>query len=143
MGKGHRDNHSARVKRGQVAFDKKVSAKTSSFNRWLEGDCWSFARALKQKFPEGEYFGVYLIPPSFGYFVHVGLKVGDKVYDARGVQTEAEFLKRNSSRESREFEKLAPVPEGTVDKHSDPETIKQAEESVSQIFDQMEKQGSL
>jgi GNAT superfamily N-acetyltransferase len=121
------------------------SAKTSNYNRWLEGDCWYFARALKQKFPEGEYFGVYLIPPSFGYFVHVGLKVGDKVYDARGVQTEAEFLKRNSSRNYREFEKLAPAPEDVVLKFStDPEVLKEAEKVVNETFERegIKKQGN-
>jgi 8-oxo-dGTP pyrophosphatase MutT (NUDIX family)/GNAT superfamily N-acetyltransferase len=55
---------------------------------WLAGGCFDFALALKEKFREG----VFVSTNQSAYPGHVGLKVGEAYYDARGRLTEAEFL---------------------------------------------------
>jgi rubrerythrin len=44
MGKGHRDNHAARVKRGKVAFDKKAERREPEFKCNL---CGRICREVK------------------------------------------------------------------------------------------------
>ena len=47
MGKGHRDNHAARVKRGPEAFAKKQERRTPDPNRQKCSVCGTLARASK------------------------------------------------------------------------------------------------
>jgi hypothetical protein len=49
MGKGHRDNHKARKKRGKVAFDKKAKRRALPLNKGKCNICGNVCRKIKMK----------------------------------------------------------------------------------------------
>lgn len=102
------------VGRGNVVH-RVVASKTAADPKWTKGGCYAYAKALKKQFPEGEYIGVYLVPPSFGYFIHAGLKVGDKILDAEGSSTMQGWLKRWSKFPYSEYTVLKPMTEDDIE----------------------------
>lgn len=76
------------LRTGRIAR-KRFAESARVDERWMRGRCYDFALALKERFPEGEFVGIGVMRTAA---IHVGLKVGDLILDARGALTPAQFV---------------------------------------------------
>ena len=75
---------------------------------WLTGRCYDFALALSERMPDAEFVGI-----GRGKFPeHVGLRLGDRYYDARGEMDAAAFLGPHQGQQ------IVPVSRDVVELHA-------------------------